>query len=270
MAFITRKPDAHKGDHGSLAVLGGAQGTVGAAFLAARTALMSGSGRVFVVRPNVSDGLILDALHPEIMVIDYAQARQKPITVWAAGPGLGMSDAAHQMLAETLNAPRPLVIDADALNLMAEDPALGRQCSRRTAGTILTPHPGEAARLLDCRTEDIQAHRDKSAQQLAHRFNAIVVLKGAQTIICDTTTSVVNASGNPGLASGGTGDVLTGLIGSLCAQGLRLWQAALLAVRIHGQAADRLTDQLGGPIGLTASELIPEIRRLLNHEQPVS
>jgi ADP-dependent NAD(P)H-hydrate dehydratase / NAD(P)H-hydrate epimerase len=268
MALIHRSPASNKGDHGALGILGGASGTVGAAFLAARAALFSGAGRVYVVRPNLSDGYVLDPVSPEVMVIDAGQAKVRPINVWLAGPGLGMSDAAHQLLSDVLGKPAPLVIDADGLNLIAEDPALGRQCARRSAPTVITPHPGEASRLLECSADQVQASRDQAAQGLAKRFNAIAVLKGAGTVICDAAGNTqINTTGNAALATGGTGDVLAGFMAALIAQGLEPLTAARESVRIHGLAAEQLTDQIGGVLGITASELIPVIRKLLNSSE---
>ena len=263
--LIHRAADSHKGDHGALGILGGARGTVGAAFLSARCALFSGAGRVYVVRPHCNDGVVLDPVAPEIMVIDADQAKSTPITTWLVGPGLGMSDVAHRWLSEVLGSPKPLVIDADALNLIAEDPALGRQCARRSAPSVITPHPGEAARLASCSVEHVQAHRNTIALDLAKRLRAITVLKGPGTVICDDTGAVhINTTGNAALATAGTGDVLAGLIAALIAQGIAPMTAACESVRIHGQAAEHLTAALGGPVGLSASELIPEIRALLN------
>jgi ADP-dependent NAD(P)H-hydrate dehydratase / NAD(P)H-hydrate epimerase len=265
MPLIERSPASNKGDHGALGILGGATGTVGAAFLAARAALFSGTGRVFVVRPNLNDGYVLDPVAPEIMVIDAGQAKSKPINCWLAGPGLGMSDAAHQLLSDVLGKPVPLVIDADGLNLIAEDPALGRQCARRSLPTVLTPHPGEAARLLECSADQVQANRNQAAQELARRFNAIAVLKGAGTVTCDLAGNTqINVTGNAALATGGTGDVLAGVMASLIAQGLDPLIAARESVRIHGLAAEQLTKEIGGVLGITASELIPVMRKLLN------
>ena len=265
MSLIQRSPVSNKGDHGALGILGGATGTVGAAFLAARAALFSGTGRVFLVRPNLTDGYVLDPVAPEIMVIDAGQAKSKPINGWLAGPGLGMSDVAHQLLSDVLGKALPLVIDADGLNLISEDPALGRQCARRSALTIITPHPGEAAHLLSCSVDSIQSNRNQAAQELAKRFNAIAVLKGAGTVICDRAGNTqVNTTGNAALATGGTGDVLAGVMASLIAQGLEPLTAVRESVRIHGLAAEQLTNEVGGVLGITASELIPVIRKLVN------
>lgn len=270
MPILDRDPLAHKGDHGALGILGGAQGTVGAAFLSARTALFSGTGRVYVVRPNLNDGVLFDALCPEIMVISHGASRQKPINAWVIGPGLGLSDSAHELLTSVLSVNLPVVIDADALNLIAEDPALGRQCARRTSPTVLTPHPGEAGRLLATTTAEIEARREQSACELAQKYRAISVLKGHATVIAPSpdmaseTAVVTNASGNVALATAGTGDVLAGLMGALIAQGVAVHRAVVYAVNIHGLSAERVSHAVGGPIGATASELIPEIRRLLN------
>lgn len=266
MPLLLRKADSNKGDHGALGIVGGGPGMVGAAFLAARSALYSGTGRVYVVRPSLQDHYVLDPLAPEVMVIDASQSKHKPINAWVIGPGLGTSDAAHQLIADVLSRSQPMVIDADGLNLMAEDPALGRQCARRESGsTIITPHPGEAARLLALGVDQIQSQRSQHARQLAEKFNAIAVLKGHQTVIATRQGEItLNNTGNAALASAGTGDVLAGLIGSLIAQGIDTHQAAINAVRIHGSAAEQLTKTIGGMIGITASELIPEIRRLIN------
>lgn len=263
--MLQRKADAHKGDHGGLGVLGGSPGMVGAAILAARMGLCAGAGRVYMVRPSLHDGFVVDPVTPEVMVMDHAAAKTRPITVWAIGPGLGVSDAAHRCVAEALNEARPLVADADALNLMAEDPALGRLCSRRKAPTVLTPHPGEAARLLGITTADIQAARQAHAISIARKFNAIVVLKGHHSVIATADGDcTINATGNAALATGGTGDVLTGLMGGLIAQHMDPHRAALLAAQLHGKAAETLTTNIGGMIGISASELIPVIRQHLN------
>ncbi len=300
MAILQRDPQSNKGSHGALAIVGGATGTLGAACLSSRAALYAGTGRVFMVRPTAGDGFLLDPLAPEVMVISFMQALQKPITAWVLGPGLGISDAAHQIMASILGAEVPVLIDADGLNLMAEDPALGRQCARRTAATICTPHPGEAARLMGVSVAEIQSARAQWAQKIAEKFNAITVLKGAGSVITQplanqpenpenaprsaapsaraseahlqtslgttTTLPVINDTGNAALATAGTGDVLSGLIGALLAQGMDPLNAAITGTRIHGLAAQALsqTQTIGGMVGVTASELIPEIRRLMN------
>jgi len=263
--MLQRRPEAHKGDHGGLGVLGGAPGMVGAALLAARMALYAGAGRVYIVRPSLHDGFVVDPTTPELMVVDHANSKTRPITVWAIGPGLGVSDAAHQCVADAFGSGLPLVADADALNLMAEDPALGRLCSRRKAPAVITPHPGEAARLLGVTVADIQLARQAHATALADKFKAIVVLKGHHTVIAGPDGDcTINSTGNAALATGGTGDVLTGLIGGLMAQQVEAREAAHVATRLHGQAGEELTQRVGGMIGITASELIPTVRQLIN------
>lgn len=265
MPILTRKPDAHKGDHGALGIVGSARGTVGAGTLSARAAVMSGCGRVYLVRPDLNDGFVLDPLFPEIMIVDVLQSRHRPITTWLLGPGLGESDAAHQIVSECIRRNAPIVMDADALNLIAQDPALARQVARREGSTVITPHPAEAARLLQSSTEAVQSDRTHAARELANRFRAIALLKGAGSIIADLDGSTqMNPTGNAALATGGTGDVLAGLIAALIAQGISPIDAVITGSRVHGQAAEILTERLGGMIGITASELIPEIRQLIN------
>lgn len=265
MPLFQRAPDSNKASHGAVGIVGGAAGTVGAAFLSARAALFSGAGRVYVVRPNLHDGLVMDVVHPELMVIDFGQSKSKPITTWCIGPGLGESDASHQILQEVLAKSAPVVIDADGLNLMAEDPALMRQCARRKNPTIITPHPGEAGRLLGQSVADVQADRQKAAAQISELLQCIVILKGMGSVIqIPGQAPIINTTGNPALATAGTGDVLTGLLGALIAQGMEAKAAAITATGLHGQAAENMSQRLGGVIGCTAGELIPEIRRLIN------
>ena len=272
MALIQRDPDSHKGSHGAVGVLGGALGTVGAAMLCARSALMSGAGKVFIIRPDHNENFIVDPFYPEIMVIDLVQSESKPINVWVVGPGLGTDAKTLSVLSKVYSMSAGLVIDADALNLMAEEPALTRACQRRASNqrsTIVTPHPGEAAHLLGTTSEAIQADRSQAAREIARKLNAICVLKGRHTRIANPAGDVVtNSTGNPLLATAGTGDVLAGLIGALMAQGLDPEQSAIDAVRLHGLAADTLRDAWGGTIGLAAGELIPVIRSLINRETP--
>jgi hydroxyethylthiazole kinase-like uncharacterized protein yjeF len=202
------------------------------------------------------------------MIIAFKEAAAKPVTAWAIGPGLGLGPASAQIMAQVLHADLPVVIDADALNLIALDPALGRQCARRSAPTILTPHEGEAARLLKKSTAEIAADRPATAFALQKAFGGIVLLKGHQSLITDGPGHLAtNQSGNAALATGGTGDVLTGLIGSLLAQGLAPFKAACWAADLHGRAAESLTKRHGGMIGLAAGELILEIRALINHAE---
>lgn len=257
-----RRHSAHKGSFGNVAVLGGARGMAGAPILAARTALMCGAGRVYAC--FVGEPPAFDPAHPELMCRS-AQEYDFDMAVTVAGPGLGTSAAASEMLINALHSHNALVADADALNLCAADARLRELLATRTAPTLLTPHPLEAARLLGCTTGDVQADRLGSARRLASSLNATVVLKGSGTVIAAADGAVVvNTTGNPALATAGTGDVLAGLCGSLLAQGWPAWEAAVGAVWLHGMAADVLVAEGAGPAGLTAGELIPAIRTALN------
>jgi len=269
----TRRQNSHKGSYGSLAVIGGAQGMAGAPILAARTALHAGAGRVTIAFPDHQPAF--DSGQPELMCrgADGVDLSGLHFSALVAGPGLGGSglgggiDNADtvELLQRALDSDSPLVLDADALNLMAAEPELQSALALRAGATILTPHPLEAARLLDLTTAEVQADRLAAARQLALQLNVIVVLKGSGTVIAAPDGAVViNTSGGPALATAGTGDVLAGLCGSLLAQGWNEWDAALGAVWLHGAAADALVASGAGPIGLTASELIPAVRKLIN------
>ena len=258
-----RAPDSHKGDFGSVGILGGAPGTIGAVLLAARAALHLGAGKVYAA--TLSGSLAIDLMQPEIMLLSPTQLLDTPLSVLVVGPGLGRSEQAGQFLKSALQSPAILVLDADALNLLAESPNLQTWMQNRTAPTLLTPHPGEAARLLGCDTQTIQRDRLAAALQLVEKYRAWVVLKGAGSI-CATPDKEwsINTTGNPGLSSAGMGDVLAGMLAALLAQGLGPFVALQLAVYLHGAAADNLVQQGRGPVGLTASEVTLEARSLLN------
>jgi hydroxyethylthiazole kinase-like uncharacterized protein yjeF len=260
---LRRRPhNSHKGSYGDVAIIGGARGMGGAPILAARAAAQCGAGRVYA--GFVEQAPAYDGGHPELMCrlahdLDFSAA------TLVVGPGLGMSAAAHALLSRALDTPVPLVLDADGLNLIAAEPALQQKLALRSAATLLTPHPLEAARLLGTANAQIQADRLAAARELARRFNALVVLKGSGTVIAQASgDAVINTTGNPALATAGSGDVLAGICGALLAQHWPLREAALAAVWLHGTAADQLVIQGVGPIGLTAGELIPCVRTLLN------
>ncbi|HEY0561930.1 MAG TPA: NAD(P)H-hydrate dehydratase [Methylophilus sp.] len=265
-----RHKAAHKGQFGSLAVIGGSDGMLGALMLASRAALLSGSGRVFAVS-LASQPPVVDINTPEVMYrdIDWLHDETKPVTAYVIGPGLGLSLRALDCLTFCLQQPLPVLLDADALNLIALHPDLQTMLQQRTAATVITPHPAEAQRLLNQTVDYIQLQRAASARLLAQRFNAVCVLKGSGSLIApaasdDDDRCFINTSGNVGLASGGTGDVLSGIIGSLMAQGLSCMNAAKLGVYVHGAAADALVASGIGPIGLTASEVGLTARQVLN------
>jgi len=263
-AHLAPRPrNSHKGLNGNAIVLGGAPGMMGAALLAGRAALRLGAGRVFV---GLLDLRLLgvDPLQPELMLRPAHDAIGLAGAL-AVGPGFGQTDAALELLRTAIGAEAPLVLDADALNLLAQHPVLAGRLRRRPLPTILTPHPAEAARLLDCETGAIQQDRIAAALELARRFNACVVLKGCGSVLAAPDGHwAINPTGNAGMASAGMGDVLTGMVAALLAQGWEAWPALAGAVWLHGDAADRLVEQGIGPIGLAAGELIDEARASLN------
>jgi hydroxyethylthiazole kinase-like uncharacterized protein yjeF len=260
--LMPRRRNSHKGTFGDLAVLGGARGMAGAGILAARAALYAGAGRVFVAAVDTAPAY--DPPQPEIMFRDAAGFAFEGRTV-VAGPGLGDSAGAVHLLGKVIDGTGPLVVDADALNLCAASPDLATRLAAHAGPTVLTPHPLEAARLLGMTAAIVQADRLEHARELAQRTGAVVVLKGAGSIVARPDGEVaINATGNPGLATGGTGDVLAGLVGTLLSQGWPAWEAALAGVWLHGAAADRLVASGVGPIGLTAGELPRAIRAELN------
>jgi hydroxyethylthiazole kinase-like uncharacterized protein yjeF len=187
------------------------------------------------------------------------------VDVLVAGPGMGRADAAGKALRAALAAPVPLVLDADALNLIAGNRALSAATGKRTAATLLTPHPAEAARLLGETTRRVQADRVAAARGIAQRYRSIAVLKGNGSVIAEPGGKFwINPSGNPGMASAGMGDALSGIVAALCAQGAAPLSAVLAGTYLHGAAADALVAAGSGPIGITASEVIDSARSLMN------
>jgi hydroxyethylthiazole kinase-like uncharacterized protein yjeF len=265
-----RPRNSHKGSFGTLGVVGGGKGMTGAAILAARAGLLAGAGKVYVglLSPEAP---AFDAAHPELMLRSLDDTLAADVLV--VGPGAGHSPSEtspssfeRHTLPALLSLPKPLVIDADALNAIAVHATMADALANNRRGpTILTPHPAEAARLLHTTTAVVQAGRLTAARALAEKFKAEVVLKGAGSVCASPDgTWAVNATGNPGLASGGTGDVLSGLIGALLCQGLSAKDALRFGVCLHGAAADSLVARGIGPAGITASEVALEARRVLN------
>jgi hydroxyethylthiazole kinase-like uncharacterized protein yjeF len=253
---------SHKGTFGDVVVLGGAHGMSGAVILAARTAAKCGAGRVFAA--FLGEAPAYDPLQPELM-FRSAQSIAMGKAALVVGPGLGTTPQAREIVLNALRSETAAIFDADALNLIAKDSELQEVATVRKQAPVFTPHPLEAARLLGTTTADVQADRPAAARRLAKRFNVIAVLKGSGTIIARPCgLAAINPTGNPALATGGSGDVLAGVCGALLAQGWPAWEAALCAVWSHGKAADDLVDQGVGPIGFTASELIPQLRTVLN------
>lgn len=254
----------NKGSFGTLAVIGGDTGMCGAPILAARAALLAGAGKVHVGFLG-SDAPPYDPPHPELMLHAAAKLALDTLDAVAAGCGMGGSASARNLVDQVVQLNVPVLLDADALNLVARDDALTAAVAAREMPCVITPHPLEAARLLGTDTATVQRDRLAAARALAARFVAVAVLKGSGTVIAAPDGRVaVNPTGNAGLATGGTGDVLGGLIGALLAQRLPPFEAALAGVWLHGLAADTLSAEGNGPAGLTAGELAPMVRRLMN------
>jgi NAD(P)H-hydrate epimerase len=255
-----RRRGAHKGDFGHVLVIGGDLGMAGAARMAAEAAGRVGAGLVSV-GTRAAHATLLSATRPELMVHGVeSPAALAPLlaraTVIAIGPGLGQDDWGSALFAKILECQKPLVVDADALNLLAEEMV-------RREHWILTPHPGEAGRLLGCSSAEIEADRFSAAGSLHASFGGVVVLKGAGTLVADGENPIeVCARGNPGMASGGMGDILTGVIAGLVAQGFGLGEAARLGVCLHGAAGDAAAKE--GERGMLAMDLMPYLRKLAN------
>ncbi|TWE01486.1 NAD(P)H-hydrate epimerase [Pseudomonas sp. AG1028] len=254
-----RQPTTHKGQLGHLLVVGGDQGTGGAALLSAQSALRGGAGMVSLATRAEHIGAAQTRL-PEVMSLAVASANQLnvlagKITVWVVGPGLGQGAWGRSLLSAAAAASGVQVWDADALNLLATDNV------RIVPGSVITPHPGEAARLLGISTAELQADRPAAARALARRYDVVCVLKGAGTLVADPAGRLLVCDrGDPVMAGAGLGDVLAGLIGALIAQGCSTWQAAALGVWVHACAGESLAHKGNG---LAASDLCDAIRHLL-------
>jgi hydroxyethylthiazole kinase-like uncharacterized protein yjeF len=258
--LLQRSRSSHKGDCGHVLLIGGAPGFSGAIRLAGEGALRSGAGLVSIATDAGHAGLIT-ASRPELMCHGIATpAELEPLlhrcSVIAIGPGLGQDAWGKSLLESIFESNKPVVVDADALNLLAQQPQLHRNW-------VLTPHPGEAARLLEKSVEDIQGDRFRAAKQLQQRYGGVIVLKGSGTIVHSPgqRTAAVCSQGNPGMATGGSGDVLTGVIAGLIAQGFELQDAAETGVCVHAAAGDLAAQD--GERGMIASDLFPHIRKLL-------
>lgn len=275
-----REPDAHKGDAGRVMIAGGAVGLTGAPAMTARAAARMGAGLVHVAVPaslhSIMEGLVLEPMSlplpeagPGTLGGEAAghlleAMRARPCHVLAVGPGLGRHPGAVELVSVLVSGSSvPVVLDADALWAVAQ---AGEAATAWAAPVVLTPHPGELSVLLGVSVADIQRDRVAAARGAAQRFRAIVVLKGARTVTAHPDgTAVINATGNPGMASGGMGDVLTGAIAALIAQGVPLLEAAAAGVYVHGLAADLVAADGGCEAGLLASDVIEALPRARQH-----
>jgi hydroxyethylthiazole kinase-like uncharacterized protein yjeF len=275
---LKRESSEHKGDAGKAILIGGAPGMAGALLLAGKACLYLGAGWTILEILDPASARA-DEQQPELMIrqanplaADALNLNQPDVL--AIGPGLGNSELAIQWLKACLAYPKiPLILDADALNLIASSKellsALQGRNQQYPGQTALTPHPGEAAKLLEISPYEVQENRLASIQKLVELSQSIVVLKGQHTLISGPQHSTFQCeAGNPGMGTGGMGDALTGSITAIAAQGIRhhlnLWDSVCVAVQLHASAADSLVQKGIGPIGLTPSETILEMRSLLN------
>ena len=253
-----RARSAHKGSHGHVLVVGGDEGMAGAALMAARAALRVGSGLVSVATHPAHAAALVGA-QPEVMCRGVRSSAElapqlEHADVVAIGPGLGQGAWGRALWSHVATAKKSLVVDADGLNWLAQNP-------QRRDEWILTPHPGEAARLLEISTAEIQSDRPGGAAKLQQRYGGVIVLKGAGTLVQGSRLSLCT-TGNPGMAVGGMGDVLTGVIAGLLAQGLAPEAAARVGVLVHALAGDRAA--LHGERGLLPSNVVDELRHFVN------
>ncbi|HEY1772847.1 MAG TPA: NAD(P)H-hydrate dehydratase [Gammaproteobacteria bacterium] len=258
--LMPRRRDANKGDFGRVLIVGGDHGMSGAVRLSAEAALRSGAGLVTIATQGTHlSGLLAgvpEALGYGIETADDLKPLLEKASVVAVGPGLGKSHWGRMLLKQVMAADLPLVVDADALNILAEAP-------HKHGRWILTPHPGEAGRLLGTDTATIQRDRYACVERIAERFDAVTVLKGAGSLVAaHGEVTAVCTAGNPGMAAPGMGDVLTGVIAALVGQGLPLAEAARQGVYVHAAAGDLAARQ--GERGLMARDLMEALRRLVN------
>ena len=256
-----RGKSTHKGDFGHVLVIGGDCGMAGAVRMAAEAAARTGAGLVSIAtRPDHAEAITMS--RPELMCHPVNKVKElSPLleraSVVVIGPGLGRQSWGEALWEAVLGCQLPVIVDADALNFLAKKRA-------KPMNWIITPHPGEAGRLLDMDAAEIQRDRFTAVKTLQSRFGGIAVLKGAGTLIADGTQPIaVCAMGNPGMASGGMGDVLSGVLGGLIAQGLGLPEAARLGVLLHSTAADRAAQE-GGERGLLAMDVVKKLRGVVN------
>ena len=277
----TNSRDANKGTYGHVVVIGGSNGMIGAPIMSAEAAARTGAGLVTLAVPGEIQPSVMARVSPAIMTrglrqstgmslsqacVEQALDITQKATVCALGTGIGQSaDAAGFIRDFIRRCPIPLVIDADALDLLAQDSDRGESAIRvRTAMTILTPHPGEMGRLLGISVEAVQADRRGAVTRAAQAYGCVVLLKGARSLIASPDGVIyLNRTGNPGMATGGTGDVLTGVLAALIAQGLPPLAAAAAGAHLHGQAGDLARQTVGGMTGMIATDLLSQLPRAI-------
>ncbi|NQT29268.1 MAG: NAD(P)H-hydrate dehydratase [Candidatus Saganbacteria bacterium] len=261
-----RKPNTHKGDYGKVLIVAGSAGMTGAAVLAARAALRCGAGLTYLAVPRKLVNFV-DCITPEVITLPFEEIKRVKADAVAIGPGLGVSAKTRKLITSLVTRlPRersrghatPMILDADALNIMAKDLSVLAKVKDEDK-IILTPHPGEMARLTGKSISYIQKNRKKVALDFAKKYGCIVVLKGHKTVVAHSNQKVyINNTGNPGMAKAGVGDVLCGMIAAFAAQGITPFDSAMLGVYLHGLAGD-IASRDKGEYGMLASDLLGKI-----------
>jgi hydroxyethylthiazole kinase-like uncharacterized protein yjeF len=271
--LLRRKPDTHKRDYGHILILAGSLGYTGAGILCAKACLRSGAGLVTLGIPQSLNCVFAKRVE-ELMLLPLPETKQKSLSLKALdkikrflkktnclviGPGLSQNKTTQGLTRKIIKSyEKPIVIDADGLNAIVGHLGILKKISKRRLTAILTPHPGEMARLLNTTSARIQENRKDIAKSFAKKYNVVVILKGNKTIVTDGKTTYVNKTGNPGMATAGTGDVLSGIIGAFLGQGLDSFEAAKYATYIHGLAGD-LAAREKSQMGLIATDIIEKI-----------
>ena len=270
-----RDPNSHKGNYGRVGIIAGSQGMIGSAYLSSMAALRSGAGLVYNIVPkSLLDIFSIKLIEPIILPVEdnntgcFTLNSLKDIEniikdkdVLALGPGIGMDSERQRLVKDILlNYNGPIVLDADGINCISHNPPI---LSKRKGNTILTPHPGEMARLLNTSIDKVQQDRIEYSKKFSKEYDIILVLKGHETIVTNGEDLYINKTGNPGMATGGSGDVLTGIITSFIGQGLDPFKAAKLGVYIHGLAGD-LAKIEKGEYGLIARDIVENIPKAIN------
>lgn len=249
-----RNNDSNKGDYGKILIVAGSTGMLGAGILASRAALRSGSGVVYLaVPPGLKD--LANLATPEVITKNYNEMSDINHDCITCGPGLSQTDTTKDLVLKILKTAKcPIVLDADALNVLSGD-----DLKKTNSQLIITPHPGEMSRLSNLSIDHIQKNRLKTAKEFSKKWNAIIVLKGYNTVVASPFgLDFTNKTGNPGMATAGAGDVLTGIVSSFVGQGLPIFDAVCLAVNIHGIAGD-LSKKDKGEHGMIATDIIDNI-----------
>lgn len=259
MRLPKRKKDSHKGDYGRVLIVAGSSGMLGAAVLASRGALRVGAGLTYLALPSELVNFA-NTLTPEVITLPFDKIESIEPNVIAVGPGLSVGNKEKELVLHLLSVVgcrlSAIILDADALNNIAENTDVLCQAK---CPLVMTPHPGELARLINKSIDEIQSNRLDAARSTAARFKCVVVLKGHQTVIADPTGKLyINKTGNPGMAKGGMGDVLTGMIAGIAGQGMSAFDAAVMGVYCHGLAGD-LAAKERGEYAMIASDLLEKI-----------